>query len=483
MIYVPLVSRLKKHGQFARVVASRLQYLGMQDAPRKRRIDERGPWAGTIYSTKDQQISKTVSQAKWDKAKGYVALLKEMGQAKEGADYKILEKIRGFFCHLAMTFQILFPYLKGLHLTLSSHLKNRNEEGWKIKELEWLGLLHTQVAEGKLSEEDLENLLREEDPKPPKLIVPVPRYFRCLEALEKFFEPDEPPLAVERRENYLLLLYGFVDASKAGMGSIFASEKGNHLRMGMWGPDTEEDSSNWREFENLVLNVEEEAKKGNLKGALVVLATDNKVTESCLYKGNAKSEKLFDLIVRLRTLEMREGAQIIVTHVAGTRMQKQGTDGLSRGADNIGAAAGKNMFNFCPWAKSPLEQNSQLEGWLRSFIGKDMEILQPCDWFRRAHDWDGGYWDDQGFWRQKIRFGHYVWNIPAGAADAAFEQLRRARIKRRESYHFIVIPALCTPLWLKQMHKECDFITMIPPEQSFWSSNECESLYLGICFP
>jgi len=40
-----------------------------------------------------------------------------------------------------MTYKILFPLLKGFHLALCAHLPNRDEDGWKVKDLEWLGFL------------------------------------------------------------------------------------------------------------------------------------------------------------------------------------------------------------------------------------------------------------------------------------------------------------------------------------------------------
>ena len=54
--------------RIARQVAPHIQYLGMQDAVRKRRLDE-GPWAGGIYSTSDKMVAKTVTQEKWLKAR------------------------------------------------------------------------------------------------------------------------------------------------------------------------------------------------------------------------------------------------------------------------------------------------------------------------------------------------------------------------------------------------------------------------------
>ena len=58
----------------------------------------------------------------------------------------------------------------------------------------------------------------------------------------------------------------------------------------MWSNVTDSNSSNWCEFENLVCVVEEAGGQGHLKGANVVLATDNSVVEASPYKGNSTSE-------------------------------------------------------------------------------------------------------------------------------------------------------------------------------------------------
>ena len=58
----------------------------------------------------------------------------------------------------------------------------------------------------------------------------------------------------------------------------------------------------FREFENGVQTLEDEAKEGRLDNAMVFLCTDNSTTEAGWYKGNSSSKKLFDLKVRLRKL-------------------------------------------------------------------------------------------------------------------------------------------------------------------------------------
>ena len=112
--------------KIARQVASRLQYLGIQDAPRKRRPPTRKPgaWAGAIFSTTDGLITQTVSQEKWNKGKEQLKeLLDELANGTDALfSYKRLEQIRGFLCHLSMTFKAITPFLKGFHLSLSAHL-------------------------------------------------------------------------------------------------------------------------------------------------------------------------------------------------------------------------------------------------------------------------------------------------------------------------------------------------------------------------
>mmetsp|Transcript_1680 Transcript_1680/g.2409 ORF Transcript_1680/g.2409 Transcript_1680/m.2409 type:complete len:87 (-) Transcript_1680:2191-2451(-) len=82
---------------------------------------------------------------------------------------------------------------------------------------------------------------------------------------------------------------------------------------------------------------------------MFILATNNATVESCLYKGNSTSEKLFNLVVLLRTLEMRTGCKILVSHVSGKRMIRQGTDGVSQGSLREGVTIGEAMEDFCPW--------------------------------------------------------------------------------------------------------------------------------------
>ena len=100
-------------------------------------MDE-GPWAGGIYGTADKSIIKTVTKEKWRKARTLILdLQREIDENPQGPlSYKKLERIRGFLCHMAMVYDSIFPYLKGFHLTLASHLPHRDDDGWKMTDLE-----------------------------------------------------------------------------------------------------------------------------------------------------------------------------------------------------------------------------------------------------------------------------------------------------------------------------------------------------------
>jgi len=82
--------------------------------------------------------------------------------------------------------------------------------------------------------------------------------------------------------------------------------------MGIWGRDTEDNSSNYREFANLIETLETESANGSLDEAMLVVATNNSTVESAVYKGNSSNKKLFELVVRLRLLELKVGGKFIM---------------------------------------------------------------------------------------------------------------------------------------------------------------------------
>jgi hypothetical protein len=151
----------------------------------------------------------------------------------------------------------------------------------------------------------------------PKVIRGVPRFFKDLEAFASMLSPDTPPEVTVRCLRVFTILYGFGDASGKGFGSTVLGSDGTRYRIGVWDRETEDESSNFREFENVVLSLEEEAEQGRLKDSLMSFFTDNSTVEAALYKGNSSSEKLFELVLRFRKLEMVTGARFVISHVSG----------------------------------------------------------------------------------------------------------------------------------------------------------------------
>jgi len=109
----------------------------------------------------------------------------------------------------------------------------------------------------------------------------VPRFHACFKALKIFFSTENPPIVTHRSANFQLIAYGFVDASKGGFGASVDYQSHSKFRIGVWGKDTESDSSNYRDFCNIVETVvKEEEKMGNLKNVTLILATDNSTVEA-----------------------------------------------------------------------------------------------------------------------------------------------------------------------------------------------------------
>ena len=107
-----------------------------------------------------------------------------------------------------------------------------------------------------------------------------------------------------RKKHIAFLFYGFNDASKSGLGVTKAWDDRLTVTIRTWGLDSEEELSNWRKLGNLVEDLEAEESMGRLNNSWLVFATDNATSESCLYKGNLSSKKLYDLVVWLRALAL-----------------------------------------------------------------------------------------------------------------------------------------------------------------------------------
>ena len=170
----------------------------------------------------------------------------------------------------------------------------------------------------------------------------------------------------------------------------------------------EGNSSDWKEFENTVQALETEGQAGNLKGAMVFLATDKSTMEGYLYKGNSPVKKIFELVVRVKKLELVYGCHISVTHVSWNMIQAQGTDGVSQGLFKEGVTTGLKMLSLYPWDKSALEASLELRGWSTRCVPEELEFVEPKDWFYKGHELRGGNLGEISFWRNSVKKGCFV---------------------------------------------------------------------------
>ena len=473
--------------------ASKSNYLGQQDAPRKRRMPSQSPglWSGSLVKTDNKNVFVSTSQSKWNKGRSIVfGLIKEYEDINVGdeefhptLDFKALERSRGFLVHLAGTYPFIKPRLKGIHNTLENWRLDRDEDGWKLDQLN----LTTTISEGRRNDSECSpSSFGHSDRYNGERVTAVKRLKFDLLALGNFFKTIEAPLRLVRGKRILVVRYGFGDASGSGFGSSWIDKNGStSYRYGVWGTDMQSQSSNYRELCNLVETLEHFGSTNDLEGIELFIFTDNSVAEAAYYKGNSSSKLLFDLILRLTILEVNFKMKLHIIHVSGTRMIDQGSDGLSRGNLLEGVMKGEKMLSFIPLHKSALDEQDNLECWIRSWIpnGKEAHVLKPEDWFVKGHDIAGYTTNLDGITIPVIKDGTYIWSPPPAAADVAIQELRKARHKRQDSYHVFVCPRLMKPLWFKQAYKAGDMVFDLKAGHPHWSSDRHEPLIVVLCFP
>jgi hypothetical protein len=206
----------------------------------------------------------------------------------------------------------------------------------------------------------------------------VPRLANDVRALLECLSQETPPSVALRSKSIYLVKHGFGDASGKGFGLTFGLKESISYRIGVWQSDHDGESSNWREFANVVESLEEEASSGRLENSMVFFFTDSSTVEAALCKGTSHSPKLFDRVIRVKSLETRLAIKLVVSHVSGLRMIAEGGDGVSRGILNEGVMAGESMLSFIPLNLSA-ERCETLVPWIQGWIKGEVECLEPVD--------------------------------------------------------------------------------------------------------
>ncbi len=448
-------------------VSSVLASLGLQDAARKRRAPswEPGAWAGSVVCTNHEGVFVMVSQEKWDKTRLVIRWIRELVRTGTVMDYKTLESYRGFLIYVTRTYPAMVPYLKGIHATLNMWRGFRDRDGWKLQE---------EAVSDQLEDFDSEKMgMSAVDVDPteanaPKEVMGVPRLRLDIEALFELTRGEVPPKRLARLMKVGNVIYGFGDASGAGYGASIEIDGKIYWRKGSWKHSIAKESSNYRELRNLVETLEEAYELGDLKGCEMFMFTDNSVAERAYFRGTSSSEKLHELVLRLRKLEMRGECRIYLVHVSGKRMVWQGTDGLSRDDFNAGVMMGEPMSSFIPLHLSAIEREAGITEWVKSWASNlpgGLHFLEPEGWL------------------DKHERATYVWTPPPAAASTAVEWLATSIHKRPYSSHIVIVPRLMTAWWFRTMSKACDFSFVIPTGCDIWKTHQFEPLLVGIYLP
>ena len=442
-------------------VCSRLTWLGLQDAARKRNGPTQTPraWAGSIVHTDGSAVTVLVSEEKWEKTKRWISWVLDQVQKSEGVLFKELLSCRGFLIYVSRTYLPFKPYLRGLHKTIDNWRPHRDSEGWKVMQ---------SVIDAKLNGSAA--ILESSHHPPIKFIKPLARLKTDFERLKSLTSSDAPPKVIKRRKRMGSALYGFGDASGKGFGHAIEVAGDVHSEFGQWSGELEDKHSNYKELRNLVNAVEKAYKNGLLQDCELFLFTDNFVAECGYYNGGSnRSKDLDELVHRLWKLQMSGDFTLHVYHIAGTRMIESGVDGLSRGDKSEGIAKGIGVLKFVPIHLNPVERSPGILDWIKEWWDDDLGELctmTPEDWFLRAMD-----------------IGNFLWIVAPSAGEVAVEQLCSHTHGRPETHHIFLIPRLCTCSWRKQLLKACDVVLTIQPKYKFWDKTMHEPLLMGIHFP
>mmetsp|Transcript_18233 Transcript_18233/g.45137 ORF Transcript_18233/g.45137 Transcript_18233/m.45137 type:complete len:1296 (-) Transcript_18233:2196-6083(-) len=454
----------------ARRTASVLNHLGIQDAARKRRDSSRTPgaWAGSVVVTRDDGVYTTADTEKWKKAKAMVdEVILQIQKCPKRMDRKRLESIRGFLNYVVRTYPPLKPYLTGLHLTIDGWRPNRDVDGWRLKKKKVAAMVEDEDWNWEEGDSDEKGLLTVEEIAAPAVVEAKKRLGEDMVALRYLMSSAKPLPRRVRSKKGRKVVYCFGDASSSGFGITLEVDGTVYYEYGQWNEKAENRSSNWREATNLLEGLRRAVEDHNLHGLELFIFTDNTTAESTFWKGSSSDQALSSVVLEMRKLEMEYDLTLHVIHVSGSRMIKQGTDGLSRADHSNGVMNGEKMSRHVPLNLSAFDRSPQLKQRFDSYFPTlKLKLMKPRDWFDEYH-----------------RFGNFVWTPPPAAAEAVVDLLNKARHKRPESMHIVLVPRLMTGRWRRMLTRTSDFYFKMDWSDSWDLKVHHEPLLCFICLP
>jgi hypothetical protein len=438
---------------------TRINYLGEQNASRKRRPTTQTPgaWTGKMLWTNEPHPKKGILPEKWTLQRADLFTL-------EGIIDQGLEPDRSFFLTVTSrgmsqteVYWDLRPYYKSFYNALEAWRPHRDSDGWRIDESDD-------------EESDVFDAI-DEKTTPPTTMRITSDVNRDLKALLCFYQEEEPVFLLVRPRDSNDVVYLGGDASAAAFGAGQQLPDGTvTVWLGNWSAKETSQGSNWREATNLARALLNQIRAGVFDGKEVWMATDNLVWALIANKGMSKRKGLSDIVLEIK-LECRQHEVFWHPfHVSGKRMIKMGFDGLSRGDFDSGIMLGQDIRTLVPLPVSAMDfEDNRIEVWLKSWMGNDYTTpLTVLEWYSKAH-----------------QPGIHIWAPPPAGALIALEEMAQSKLKRPfEVTHVFICPRLLYfEEYRRRFNKEMDFWLLIEANSYFWPNSCCEPLVFGISFP
>ena len=90
---------------------------------------------------------------------------------------------------------------------------------------------------------------------------------------------------------------------------------------------------------------------------------------------------MFEIVIRLYQVHIRDESILHVIHIAGTRMIESGIDGISRGDNLGGMMRGMNPLQLVPLYQGSVVRSDRLELWIRTCWGESLTSIIAKYWF------------------------------------------------------------------------------------------------------
>ena len=204
--------------------------------------------------------------------------------------------------------------------------------------------------------------------------------------------------------------------------------------MGTWDTAGISATSNWKEMCTLKQTLENERKRGGdrVRHRRLIYCTDNMVMCDIFRRGTSKSDSLQKLFLDTKLLELELQCHLLLIHVPGTIMIREGTDGLSRGVplQRLHKYEG-NMILPLLWR--PAVPSFPLLSWSQGKLEKAWGSHR--DWIFQTDfsDWS----------RSKILGRNCLWCVSPGFAKQAILQSLYAWVESPTNCgHIFVIPRI-----------------------------------------